>query len=85
MAKKKVDRDGEHVYGGGRKRESTYLNEELSNRFRAFFRARPWLHTKSKTMEAAISFYLHCAEKYGLDEDHWPKVPGVTKPESHIR
>lgn len=65
----------ERLYGGGRRRESTYLDKETSDRFRAFFCARPWLDTKSKTLEAAIEFYLFYAEKYGLDERHWPRIP----------
>ena len=70
-------RGGEHTYGGGRKRESTYLDRELSRRFREFYRQRPWLHTRSKTTEAAIEFYLHYAELYGLDERHWPNIQPV--------
>ena len=67
--------DGERVYGSGRKRESTYLDKDLSVRFREFVKARPWLNTKSKTLAAAVEFYMYCAEKYGLDERHWPRIP----------
>lgn len=64
----------ERLYGGNRRRESTYFDEDLSRRFRRFYEAHPWLHTRSKTLEAATEFYLHYATQYGLDEHHWPAI-----------
>lgn len=64
----------ERTYGRDRKRESTYLDKETSEHFREFFRQRPWLDTKSKTIAAAVEFYMYWAEKCGLDEKHWPNL-----------
>jgi hypothetical protein len=72
MAKK--PRDDDWTYGGGRKRESTYLEPDLAKRWRRFVLEREWLHTKSKALGAAVEFYLHYADLYGLDEKHWPNI-----------
>ncbi len=58
-------------------REVTYLKDETQDRLIEFVRTHPTINSKSRTIETALEVFLALAQKYGLDDRWWPKVPGL--------
>lgn len=56
--------------GKGRRgnREGVYLSDAVSERFSAFYKARPYYPSKSRIFETVLDWYMQMAEQFGVDE-----------------